>query len=151
MLALALLLALAAQVAYGLRGHIAQLSPAWQAAVLQACAHLGCTLPPVRSLQALSVEGSSLSFDDSTQTHRLKVQLHNGSAGPVLLPSLELALLDAEGTVLSRRSLSPAQWDEPRSLLAAGAQAEVGVTLDLAAIGASSIASFRVALFYAEP
>lgn len=151
LLGLALLLLLATQAAYALRGHLAQLSPAWQEAVLEACARLGCTLPPVRSLQALSVDGSSLSFNAEDNTHKLKVLVRNASVSPVHLPAMELTLLDEQGQVLSRRALTPADLDRPLPAVGPASQEELTVTLDLAAVGASSIASFRIGLFYPEP
>lgn len=145
---LALCLSLLCLVAYALRGHIAQASPEARALVMQACQTLGCRLPPMRQLQAIAVQGSSLSLDDSSGHHRLRLQLHNTSDGPVFMPAIDFSLIDGNGQILARRMLDPVEFDAAPTLLDEGAEIDIGISLDLRTLDAATIASFRVVPFY---
>ena len=145
---LGLLLSLSALLAYAARGPLVHHWPGLRPVVLQLCAKLGCQLPPVRDLQALTLLGSSLSQDSSTGHHRLRVQLRNASDGPVLMPALDVAIVDAQGEVLARRMIDAGELQPVLSSVAPGADATVSVVLDLRALETEGIASFRVSTFY---
>lgn len=145
---LGLLLSLSALLAYAARGPLVHHWPGLRPVVLHLCAKLGCQLPPVRDLQALTLMGSSLSQDSSTGHHRLRVQLRNASDGPVLMPALDVAIVDEQGEVLARRMIDAGELQPVLSSVAPGADATVSVVLDLRALETEGIASFRVSTFY---
>ena len=145
---LALLLSLLALLAYAARGPIVQQWPQLRPWVVQGCASLGCQLPAERNLQALQLLGSSLSQDDSSGHHQLRLQWHNRGDAPVLMPSIDLSIVDAQGEVLARRTLEPTELQPVLRALAPGAEAAVTVVLDLRALATEGIASFRVSTFY---
>jgi hypothetical protein len=148
LLVLTLLLSLLALLAYAARGPIVQQWPQLRPWVVQGCATLGCQLPAERNLQALHLQGSSLSQDDSSGHHQLRLQWHNRGDAPVLMPSIDLSIVDAQGEVLARRMLEPSELQPVLSALAPGAEAAVTVVLDLRALAPEGIASFRVSTFY---
>lgn len=149
LVAAVLLLVLAlAQTALLLRGALALQWPASRPWLQEACAVLGCRMPAVRDVQALSVEGSSLSHLDDGH-HRLRMQLRNPTAAYALeAPAVELSLIDGQGQVMSRRVLLPTDWDTALSDLPPGGEAALSATLDLQALDAGAIATFRVLPFY---
>jgi len=148
LLVLALLLSLLALLAYAARGPIVQQWPQLRPWVVQGCASLGCQLPAERNLQALQLLGSSLSQDDSSGHHQLRLQWHNRGDAPVLMPSIDLSIVDAQGEVLARRTLEPTELQPVLRALSPGAEAAVTVVLDLRALAPEGIASFRVSTFY---
>ncbi len=148
LLVLALLLSLLALLAYAARGPIVQQWPQLRPWVVQGCASLGCQLPAERNLQALQLLGSSLSQDDSSGHHQLRLQWHNRGDAPVLMPSIDLSIVDAQGEVLARRTLEPTELQPVLRALAPGAEAAATVVLDLRALAPEGIASFRVSTFY---
>lgn len=148
LLVLALLLSLLALVAYAARGPIVQQWPQLRPWVVQGCASLGCQLPAERNLQALQLLGSSLSQDDSSGHHQLRLQWHNRGDAPVLMPSIDLSIVDAQGDVLARRTLEPSELQPVLHSLAPGAKTAVTVVLDLRALAPEGIASFRVSTYY---
>ncbi|MFM8638918.1 MAG: zinc-ribbon and DUF3426 domain-containing protein [Betaproteobacteria bacterium] len=148
LLVLALLLSLLALMAYAARGPIVQQWPQLRPWVVQGCASLGCQLPAERNLQALQLLGSSLSQDDSSGHHQLRLQWHNRGDAPVLIPSIDLSIVDAQGDVLARRTLEPSELQPVLHSLAPGAETAMTVVLDLRALAPEGIASFRVSTYY---
>lgn len=143
-----LALTLASLVAYTARGHVAQTWPEARPLVLKACVMLGCQLPPIRQLEAVKIEGSSLSRDDASGHHRLRVQLRNGDEAPVWMPAFDLTLVDAQGEVLARRMIDPLEFQPALMQLDPGVEAALSVTLDLRALDPASVSSFRLSAYY---
>jgi hypothetical protein len=143
-----LLLTLASLLVYAARGHIAQAWPELRPLVLQACANLGCELPALRQLDAVKVQGSSLSRDDASGHHRLRIQLLNTDQAPVLMPAFDLTLVDPQGEVLARRMIDPQELQPALTQLNPGAEAALSVTLDLRALDSASVSSFRLSAYY---
>lgn len=147
-LGLLLLLTLCLLLAYAARGHIAQAWPAARPVVVQACQALGCQLPPVRQLQALRLQGSSLSRDDTSGHHQLRVQLLNTGDAPLHMPAFDFSLVDAQGEVLARRMIDAAELQPALKQLDPGVDTALTLTLDLKALEPAAIGSFRVQPFY---
>jgi predicted Zn finger-like uncharacterized protein len=117
---------LAAQALHHWRDQAAARWPALQPVLAQACAPLGCRLSAPRDLEKLSVESSGLlQVAGRRGQYELTVALRNRSALALAVPALELSLTDAQGRLLSRRVLLPAE-------LAAAAEATVPAGSDLA-------------------
>lgn len=143
-----LLISLSALLAYTARGPIVQQWPELRPMVLQWCATLGCQLPAQRRLEALVLQASSLSQDDSSGHHRLRLQWHNSSDAPVIMPAVDLSIVNAQGQVLARRMLDPSELQPALTSVAPGSEAAVSAVLHLRALAAEDIASFRVSTFY---
>lgn len=143
-----LVTALVLQAAYASRGWLVQAFPESRALILQVCDSLRCTMPPVRSLEGLTVAGSSLSLDADDGLHRLGVTLSNASELPAQAPALELTLLDGSGTVLARRALLPEEFSPAPQAIAARGDLSLQVRLDLKSLEAAAISTFRLAPFY---
>ena len=148
LVALGLLISLSALLAYAARGPLMHHWPALRPVVLQLCASLGCELPAVRDLKALTVQGSTLWQDSSTGHHRLSVQLRNTIDGPVFMPALDVSIVDAQGEVLAQRMVQAGELQPALGSVAPGVEATVSVLLDLRALEPERIASFRVSTFY---
>lgn len=143
-----LVLTLLAQFAYMTRGHIAQGWPELRAPLAAACQTIGCTMPAVRQLQAVSLGSQSISFEEETSHHRVRLSIANSLELPVVMPALELTLLGAEGEVLARRAIDPVEFDQPASEIPAGGSLDISLTLDLKALGAGIVSSFRIEPYY---
>ncbi|NBQ89815.1 MAG: DUF3426 domain-containing protein [Betaproteobacteria bacterium] len=143
-----LCITLVALTAYAARGPIAYTWPQLRPWVLQFCGSVGCQLPAIRKIDAVKLQGSSLSQDDVSGHHRLRVQLHNTEDAPVLMPALDVALVDAQGEVMARRMIDPMELQPSMLQLAPGAEVAVSITLDLRALDSAAIASFSVSTFY---
>ena len=133
---------------YAARGHIALAWPQARPLIVQACQALGCGMPARRSLEGLSVEASSLSLDGDQALHRLRVTFRNSSDLPVQVPALDLTLLDADAQVMARRALMPQEVAPDTAAVQAMGTVEVRVNLDLRALDASAISSFRLEPFH---
>lgn len=147
-LGLFLLLTLCLLLAYAARGHIAQAWPAARPMLAQACRALGCQLPPMRQLDALHLQGSSLSRDDASGHHQLRLQLLNTGDAPLHLPAFDFSLVDAQGEVIARRMIEASDMQPPLKQLDPGVDTALTLDLDLRALEPAAIGSFRVQAFY---
>lgn len=117
---------LAAQALHQWRDRAAARWPTLQPVLALACAQLGCRLSAPRDLESLSVESSGLlQVAGRRGQYELTVALRNRSALALAVPALELSLTDAQGRLLARRVLLPAE-------LAATTEATVPARSDLA-------------------
>ncbi|MBT9502058.1 MAG: DUF3426 domain-containing protein [Burkholderiaceae bacterium] len=108
-LLLALLLAL--QALFHFRNALATLQPALAGPLKQMCQVLSCEIRPLQRIEALSVEGSSLTrAPNEAGAYRLAVTLRNRADAALALPSFELSLSDSAGALLVRKVLSPADF-----------------------------------------
>jgi predicted Zn finger-like uncharacterized protein len=116
----------------------------------QMCALTGCTIRPLRTVAALSIDASDLQADPA---HRglliLTATLRNRAPYAVGYPHLELTLTDAQDQVVVRRALAPAEYASGTANTAAGiaANAEVPVKLFIDA-SATTQAGYRLYLFF---
>jgi predicted Zn finger-like uncharacterized protein len=134
--------------AYTARGHVAQAWPDLRPTIVTACASIGCRLPALRLIDAVDLQGSSLSLDDQTGHHRLRVQLHHRGDWPVQMPAFDLSILDSDGTVIARRMLDPSEFTPAVTTLQPGAEVELTMALNLKALEPATMGSFRVSPFY---
>lgn len=139
---------LAGLVTYAARGHLAQAWPEMRPAIVTACASIGCRLPALRLIDAIEVQGTSLSLDDQTGHHRLRVQLHHRGDWPVQTPAFDLSILDESGTVIARRMLDPTEFTPAAATLEPGADMDLTIALNLKALEPAAMGSFRVSPYY---
>lgn len=106
---LALLLALGAQILLKERNRVAASAPALRPALHALCALAGCSVTPLRRIEAIVIDSSSFSRlrDDS---YHLGFALRNTAAVDVAMPALELSLTDPQDQPVIRRVILPAEF-----------------------------------------
>ena len=144
LLAVLLLGALLAQLAYHFRSDLVRWLPA-SAAVFAA---LDVAVPlPARS-ELVSIEASDLQADNARGLFVLNATLRNQAGYAQAWPALELTLTDANDAPVARRVLAAADYLPPRSDLGPfPANAEIPVRLWLEAKGLGA-AGYRLFIFY---
>lgn len=108
-LALLLVLALLAQLAWFQRDTLATQFPQTRPLLEQACARLGCALSLPRQLDQIRIVGSDLSTEANGQL-RLVLTLGNQARHAMAWPVLVLTLTDQAGRPLARRSFAPSEY-----------------------------------------
>ncbi|MCC6474984.1 MAG: zinc-ribbon domain-containing protein [Burkholderiales bacterium] len=143
-----LVLALAAQAVFFLRGPIALLWPQAKPLLVTACGTLGCEVPLPRRADMVSIEHSDLQADPARPgVMVLTATLRNRAPFPQDFPALELTLTNRLDQPLARRVI------EPRDYLArlapegfgASSESQVRLPMNAASVGASG---YRLYLFY---
>jgi len=149
LIALVLLVALVAQVAWWQRETVMVYWPASQPLFAQACEQIGCTVAPPRDIDGLQIENSGLRQVDGSHKLELKLSLRNRFDLAIAYPALELTLLDDKNNVAIRRVLWPQDYARPGTQIGAGLGARstqpVIVRLDT---GDAVAANYRVQIFY---
>lgn len=144
-LALALAGAAALQAMHAWRDDIAARWPAHRPLLVSMCEALGCTIEARRHVAGLSVEGSGLTRLESGNAYRLSLVLRNRDTTPLLLPSIDLTLTDAQGEVVARRVVAPAELGASEPDLGAGQE----LALDgLLQPGERRLAGYTIQIFY---
>ncbi len=145
-----LILALLAQALFHFRDTLAANSPTLKPMLVRACAAIGCTIQPLRSVSALSIDASDLQADPA---HRglliLTATIRNRAPYTVGFPHLELSLTDAQDQVVVRRALAPGDYAGGTANIAAGiaGNSEVPVKIFIDA-SATTQAGYRLYLFF---
>lgn len=110
LLCLMLLLVLALQVLLHYRDLVATLLPESRPALQAACEVLQCRIEPLRRIDDIVIESSSLNALPGSDAVRLSVVLRNRGVFPLALPAIELTLTDAGGQMIARRILPPSDF-----------------------------------------
>ena len=139
------LLGLALQVAFEYRDLVAARYPGLRPALEAGCELLACSVGPARIIEGLLVDSSGLVRVEKSNLYRLNVALKNRAALDVALPALELALTDAQGKLVARRVLRPAELGVNQATLSAGRELTLQATLQAAT---APVAGYTIELFY---
>jgi predicted Zn finger-like uncharacterized protein len=149
LIALVLLVALIAQLAWWQRETVMVYWPASQPLFARACEQIGCVVAPPRDIDGLQIENSGLRQVDGSHKLELKLSLRNRFDVAIAYPALELTLLDDKNNVAIRRVLWPQDYARPGTQIGAGLPARstqpVIVRLDTGDVVA---ANYRVQIFY---
>lgn len=149
LIALVLLAALAAQLAWWLRETVIVHWPGSQPYYQQACAQLGCHVSPPRDIDGLQIQPSDLRQVDDPHHLELKVPLHNRFDVALAYPAMELTLLDRQNNVVVRRVLWPQDYTPPGTRIEAGLPAQTTQTMIVRLDTGNVVASnFRIEIFY---
>jgi hypothetical protein len=140
-------LALGLQWAVHDRDRLAAWQPSLKPMLVVLCQPLGCEIGPVRQLQAVVIESSSL-VRLLGQLHALDVVLKNTQAWPVAIPSLEVSLTDAQEQVLARRVLRAEEWPDAPPVLAPDEAWPLKLRLSITLPANQAMSGYRIALFY---
>lgn len=143
----ALLLALALQVAVQRRDTIAAQYPPARPWLETLCQPLHCTLQAPRHIAAVVIDSSSfIKARNDASAYQLRMSLKNTAQMTVATPALELTLTDAQDQVVLRRVLLPEELAAPAELAPGLVW---GGALSLQVIqGAAQVAGYRLLAFY---
>ena len=139
------------QALYWWRGPLAATYPALRPALQQACAHLQCTLPPVRQIEHLVIDGTQLQKPDETHDHYLlSLNLRNRDKAYIVLPALELVLTDLDDRIIVRRVLAPTEYlaAAERPMLRTGLPPDGELALRVRFQSQQTAVNYRVLMFY---
>ncbi len=115
---LVLVCSLGTQMAFHFRDNVAATWPHTRALLEQACQWRHCQLGLPHAINDITLESSALSPFDGSDAYRLSVVLRNRQKITLATPYIDLTLSDAQGQVISRRALSPADFGANTSGLA---------------------------------
>jgi len=107
------------QVVFMGRDVIAARWPASQDLLGQACVVIGCRVEALRHTSDLTVETSELRKISDANRYRLAVTVRNRGSIPLMTPSFDLTLTDAQGGIVARRMISPGELGSSQPIVAA--------------------------------
>ncbi|KQP14166.1 hypothetical protein ASF43_15125 [Pseudorhodoferax sp. Leaf267] len=143
-----LLLVLVLQLAVHTRDRLASAAPALRPVLRVMCLPLGCTLQPLRRIDAIVIDGSAF-VALGEQGYRLSLTLRNRAPHAVALPALVLSLTDIQEQAVVRRVLLPEELGAPPAELAAHGEWSTSVDLQLADnAGRARVVGYRLDSFY---
>lgn len=132
------------QLANHFRDPIAARFPAAEPALAAWCDAFGCSLEAPRQVDAWAVESTALSRAIGIDAYLLAVTLKNRAAHAVAVPWIDLTLTDANGRLVAKRALSPADFNVARTSVA-GAELSLQLAFDA---GATRVAGYTVEIFH---
>lgn len=138
-------LVLLAQAALLWRDNLAARVPSLRPALASACDLVGCRLQPLRRIDQLSVDASSLTHIDGAPLHRLSLSLRNRAELALASPAIELTLSDAQGQLMARRVMPLGEFGVAAATIGAGAELPLQALLST---GDRRISGYTVELFY---
>ncbi len=146
--ALALLAALAVQVALQERDRIVAMFPQARTALEALCSQAGCTVGALRRIESVVIEGSSFNKTRG-ESYRLSLVVRNTSTLEIALPALELTLTDSQDQAVMRRVFLPNELGAGSAVLRAGGEWTGNLTVAVrTAAGADRFSGYRVLAFY---
>jgi len=129
------------------RDRLAAWRPGLQPMLQQACDHLGCKLAPMRRIDAIVIDSTSL-VRRLGNFYSFDLVLKNTASMALAVPALELSLTDVGGDVISRRVFLPDEWPDAPALLPAQASVTVNFRLSLALGEDTPMAGYHALVFY---
>lgn len=145
LVAVALLVALAAQVVLQERTRVVAMWPQSRTWMETACAYLRCSVGLHRDITAVLVDGSSFNRVQGDR-YQFSLTLRNRSHLPVETPAIELTLTDTDEQPVVRRVLAVSELAAPSPLMPG--QEWSTVTAMSIGSGNARIAGYRVLAFY---
>ena len=133
------------QIAHHFRDAAAVRWPGLRPALAQWCGMAGCTIEPLRRIEAISIEGTGLVKAPGTEAFRLTVGLRNRGSVPVALPWVELTVTDGAGNRVARKALAAAEFKPPSPLLQPGAEVVLQTLLGARGL---QMTGYTVEVFY---
>lgn len=146
-LVLLMAIALVAQWSLHNRDQLAARQPALVPLLSLLCEPIGCEVGPVRQIDAVVIDSSTL-VRRLGNFYSFDLVLKNNASMPVAVPALELSLTDARDAVLSRRVFLPEELPGAPVLLSANGSLPVSLRLSINDAGASPMAGYRALVFY---
>lgn len=147
LLVLVLTAMLATQWALHERDRLVAAQPGLRPLLSQACGLLGCELAPLRRIEAVVIDSSTLSRRLGS-FYAFDFVLRNNADLPLAVPALELSLTDSRDEVLSRRVFLPADLPGAPAELPARGSVSLSLRLSIAVDGNLPMAGYRALVFY---
>ena len=147
LLALLLAAVLVAQWVLHERDRIAAWKPETLPWLQQLCEPIGCTVGPVRNIDAIVIDSSAL-VQRLGNFHSFDLVLKNTADMALALPALELSLTNSRDEVISRRVFLPEEWPDAPSVMPAKSSLNVSFRLSLSVGEAMPMAGYRALVFY---
>lgn len=147
LLALVLAVLLIGQWSLQERDRLAAWQPDLQPWLQRVCDPLGCTVAPVRRIDAIVIDSTSL-VRRLGNFYSFDLVLKNTASMALAVPALELSLTDISDQVISRRVFLPEEWPDAPALLPANGSIHVSFRLSLALGDATPMAGYRALVFY---
>ncbi|WP_310565495.1 DUF3426 domain-containing protein [Hydrogenophaga sp.] len=138
---------LGAQWAVQERDTLAARHPEWAPLLAQLCAPLGCEMGPVRRIDAVVIDSSTLARRLGN-FYAFDLVLKNTAPIPVAVPALELSLTDTRDSVIARRVFLQSELPGAPTLLPAQGSLPLSLRLSISGTGAVSMAGYRALVFY---
>jgi predicted Zn finger-like uncharacterized protein len=143
--ALGVLLAL--QVAVQERDRLAAGQPALKPWLARMCALLECRVAAPRQIDAISIDSSSFNKLPG-DAYRLNVTLKNQAGIELAMPALELTLTDVQDRPVVRRVLLPTEMRPGANVIGAASEWTASLSLGVANGSGERIAGYRLLAFY---
>ena len=148
LLSVALVLALAVQIAFHERDRIVALQPDLRPWLLAICEPLNCTLSPLRRIESIVIDSSSFTRIRG-DSNRLNFTLKNTATSALAVPAIELTLTDSLDQPVVRRVFLPAELGVKSDTLAAGFEWSASLAVAVkAGGGADRVSGYRLLAFY---
>jgi predicted Zn finger-like uncharacterized protein len=139
--------ALVLQLAVWERERIAAMQPALVPALAELCDVLGCKLVGLYQIESLMIDSSGFA-KVRADTYRLNFSLRNAATLAVATPALELTLTDSQDQPALRRVLLASEFAPHQATLAAGAELNASVAVEVDLGGAGKFSGYRLLAFY---
>ena len=123
-------LVLALQIVIRERDRIAALLPGTKEALVAVCELAGCTVAPMRQIDAVIIDSSSFT-KVRADVYRLSFALKNTAHTSVATPALELTLTDLQDRPVVRRVFTTQDFGVKSGAMEAGAELSVNMPLNL--------------------
>ena len=146
-LAVLLSVLLVGQWALHERDHLAARNPDVLPLLTRLCEPLGCEVGPVRRIDAVVIDSSTL-VRRLGNFYSFDLVLKNTAATPVAVPALELSLTDTRDSVIARRVFLPQELPDAPRLLPARGSLSLSLRLSITEAGAVPMAGYRALVFY---
>lgn len=138
---------LGAQWAVHERDALAASHPQFAPLLSQLCAPLGCEIGPVRRIDAVVIDSSTLARRLGN-FYAFDVVIKNTAPIPVAVPALELSLTDTRDSVIARRVFLQSELPGAPVLLPPQGSLPLSLRLSITDAGALSMAGYRALVFY---
>jgi predicted Zn finger-like uncharacterized protein len=129
------------------RDRIAALRPDLRPTLQALCAPLGCRVEPLRLVQALSIDSTTLARRGNGR-YALEVVLRNASLFELAMPALELSLTDVRDQLLVRRVILPAELAAAPATVPANDTLTLRVDVLIDGPVGDALAGYRTLVFY---
>jgi hypothetical protein len=143
-----LVVMLVGQWVYSERDRLSATRPALKPTIQVFCNWLGCSIQPLRQIDALTIESVAFNKLDK-DTYKLSFLVRNSSDYSLAYPAVELVLTDAQDQAAYRRVLTSSELGSKATELAAGTEWPVTVDLRIDASDATQrVLGYRLLVFY---
>jgi predicted Zn finger-like uncharacterized protein len=150
LLSLLLIFAATAQAIYHLRVKIAAEHPQFKPLLVNACAHLNCTVDLPKELDLITIGDSDMQEDDNFKSViNFSSSLKNNANYPQAYPNIELTLTNADDQIAIKKLITPKDYLSADKKIEDGLPAHEVNPIKLALyVNEATVAGYRILLVY---